>query len=99
VGSLRVATYNLDWVKNCGEKALDVIKASKADILFLQETTLQSESFLQPQLKASHPYFHAQGHDGQYYAERFAFASRFPLRDITFTPPDQGLFGFLSATC
>ncbi|MHB8862864.1 MAG: endonuclease/exonuclease/phosphatase family protein [Pirellulaceae bacterium] len=97
--SLRIATYNLNWGNRYGDEVLDAIAESKAEILFLQESTLQSEQFLQSRLKASHPHFFVAGQDGRYAAERFAFASKFPLRDVVFTPPDKGLFGVFSACC
>lgn len=97
--SVRIATYNLNWGNRQGDQVLDAIAASKADILFLQETTRQSERFLQSRLQFSYPYFHAEGHDGRFAAERFAFASKVPLRDVVFAPPDKGLFGFYSASC
>ena len=97
--SLRFATYNINWGNRYGDQVLKVIAESKADVLFLQESTLQSEQFLRPRLKAAYPYFYVAGHDGRYLAERFAFASKLPLRDVRYTPPDNGLFGFFSANC
>jgi endonuclease/exonuclease/phosphatase (EEP) superfamily protein YafD len=78
---------------------LSAIGEARADILFLQETTRQSEAFLQPQLAGWYPHFYAAGHQGDYAAERLAFASKYPLRDVAFTPPEHGLFGSLSANC
>ena len=97
--SLRFATYNINWGNSYGDQVLDAIAEAKADVLFLQETTLQSEAFLQPRLSGWYPYFYVAGHEGQYAAERFAFASSIPLRDVVFTPPASGLFGWFSARC
>ena len=97
--SFRVATYNLNWGNRRGDQVLDALVTSKADVLFLQETTLQSERFLRQRLKRSYPYFHAVGHQGRYGAERFAFASKVSLRELVFHPPANGLFGFYAAVC
>jgi len=97
--SFRVATYNLNWGNRRGDQILDAIVTSKADVVFLQETTPQSERFLQRRLRNIYPHFRSIGHDGRYAAERFAFASRVALRDVVFHPPANGLFGFFTATC
>lgn len=55
--SFRVATYNLNWGNRRGDQVLDAIATAKADVVFLQETTRQSERFLQEHLKKSYPYF------------------------------------------
>jgi endonuclease/exonuclease/phosphatase (EEP) superfamily protein YafD len=95
--TLRIATYNLNWANGRGEQVLDAIKTADPDLICFQETTLQSERFLRKQLAKSHPHFHAAGHDGKYAAERFAFASRTELRDVSFVPPNAGLFGYYTA--
>jgi endonuclease/exonuclease/phosphatase (EEP) superfamily protein YafD len=97
--SIRIATYNLNWQNRRGDQILDAIAAANADIIFLQETTRQSERFLRERLAKTYPEFHAVGHEGGYLAERFAFASRIKLRDLHFEPPAAGLFGFFAATC
>lgn len=38
-----------------------------------------------------------QGHLGMYNAERFGLLSRLPISDVEFLPPNQGLFGSLTA--
>jgi endonuclease/exonuclease/phosphatase (EEP) superfamily protein YafD len=96
---IRIATYNINFGNTFGDDVLSAIAEARADILFLQETTLQSEAFLQPQLASWYPHFHAAGHQGRYAAERFVFASKYPLQDITFTPPEHGLFGSHTARC
>ena len=96
--ALRVATYNLNWGNRQGDQLLDAIAASKADILCLQETTLQSARFLCARLSDSYPHFRASGHEGRYFAERFAFLSKQPLAELQYEPPTVGLFGFYSAS-
>lgn len=96
--SLRIATYNLNWGNRRGDQVLDAISTAKPDLICFQETTLQSEQFLRDKLSTAYPHFAAVGHQGRYAAERFAFASKLPLTDVKFTPPDAGLFGFCTAT-
>lgn len=97
--SLRVVTFNLDCRNPHPDQILGALKSANADVLFLQETTVETERFLATQLNASYPYFYATGHLGRFAEEGLAFASRFQLYDVTFTPPDKGFFGFYSATC
>ena len=92
--SIRVATYNLNWGNRRGDQVLDAIKTANPDLICFQETTRQSERFLQTQLQDKYPHFHAIGHQDQFAAERFAFASRFELTNLKFHPPTDGLFGF-----
>lgn len=99
VSSLRVATFNLNCRNQHKDQILDALKATKADVLFLQETTIASERFLTAQLNASYPYFYATGYHGRYAEERLAFASKIPLREVIYSPPGKGFFGFYSAAC
>jgi endonuclease/exonuclease/phosphatase family metal-dependent hydrolase len=94
----RIATYNLNWANQRGDQVLDAISTAKPDLICFQETTLQSERFLRDRLSAEFPHFVSVGHQGRYAAERFAFASKLPLAEVEFTPPDAGLFGFCAAT-
>ncbi|MEO1618433.1 MAG: endonuclease/exonuclease/phosphatase family protein [Planctomycetota bacterium] len=91
---LRIATYNLNWGNRSGDQVLNAIEAAKPDVICFQETTKQSEGFLRKHLSETHPYFHSVGHNGRYAGERFAFASNLELTEVTFVPPDAGLFGF-----
>ena len=96
--SICVATYNLNWSNRRGDEVLAASEASKADVLLLQETTEQSEDFLRRHLAKPHPHFHSIGNGGRFAGERFAFASKYVLADVKFTPPSAGLFGFYTAT-
>ncbi len=96
--SFRIATYNLNWGNRRGDQVLDAISTAKPDLICFQESTLQSERFLRNNLSTDFPYFTSIGHQGGYAAERFAFASKLPLADVKFTPPDAGLFGFCTTT-
>jgi endonuclease/exonuclease/phosphatase (EEP) superfamily protein YafD len=95
--TLRIATYNLNWTNSRSKAVLDAITTAAPDLICFQETTVQSERFLRQRLSKTHPHFYAAGHEGKYAAERFAFASRTELVDVTFVPPSAGLFGFYTA--
>ena len=95
--SIRVATYNLNWANRRGDEVLNAISIARPDLICFQETTVQSERFLRDRLSETHPHFYAVGHEGQYAAERFAFASRTELAELSFLPPKAGLFGFYCA--
>ena len=96
--SLCVATYNLNNGNRRGDQVLDAISRASPDLICFQESTTQSEQFLRDRLAKTYPFFHSVGHEGKYYAERFAFASKTKLTDVEFVPPTQGLFGFYLAT-
>lgn len=96
--SLCVATYNLNYGNRRGDQVLDAISKASPDLICFQESTTQSEQFLRDRLAKTYPFFHSVGHEGKYYAERFAFASKTKLSDVEFVPPTQGLFGFYLAT-
>ncbi|MEQ9408202.1 MAG: endonuclease/exonuclease/phosphatase family protein [Fuerstiella sp.] len=95
---LRVATFNVNYANRRGDLVLRAIATANADVICLQETTLQSEEFLRRHLKVEYPEFNVIGHQDRYYAERFAFVSRQPPKDLDFHPPKDGLFGFWCAT-
>lgn len=96
--TLCVATYNLNYANRRGDQVLDAIATSDPDLICFQETTIQSERFLREHLEKTHPFFYSVGHKGQYFAERFAFASKTKLTNVKFTEPNAGLFGFYAAT-
>lgn len=95
--TFRVASYNLNWGNRRGDQVIDAIKTAAPDLICFQETTVQSERFLRERLAPTFPHFYAVGHHGRYAGERFAFASKSELTDLTFSPPVAGLFGFYSA--
>ncbi len=96
--SLCVATYNLNYGNRRGDQVLEAISKASPDLICFQESTVQSERFLRDRLAQTYPFFYSVGHEGKYYAERFAFASKTKLTDVEFVPPTQGLFGFYLAT-
>ena len=95
--SLRIATYNVNFANQRGDQVMSAISEADPDLVCFQETTVQSEGFLKDQLKSSHPHFYSVGHEGKYYAERFAFASKSELTKLKYIPPTHGLFGFYMA--
>lgn len=95
--TLRIATYNVNYANQRYDLILDAIATTKADVICFQETTEELESFLKRELASSHPYFHSVGHKGLYAAERFAFASKVELKNVKFSEPSAGLFGFYSS--
>ncbi len=96
--SLCVATYNLNYGNRRGDQVLDAISKASPDLICFQESTIQSEQFLRDRLARTYSFFYSVGHEGKYYAERFAFASKTKLTDVEFVPPTQGLFGYYLAT-
>ena len=96
--SLRVATFNVNWQNRHWDAILTAITSAEPDIVALQETTPELERFLRKRLSATHPHFYSTGNDGRYGAERFCFASRGQLTDLTYSLPTVGMFGFYSAT-
>lgn len=95
--TLRIATYNVNWSNRHGDQILDAIHQAQPDVICFQETSVQAEDFLRRTLEDTYPHFHSTGHDGRFGAERLAFASKNKLTEVSFTPPDAGLFGFYSA--
>lgn len=97
IASLRLATFNVNCRNQHHEQVLEALRATKADLVFLQETTIQLEQFLRDELHAYYPHFYATGYHGRYAEERLAFVSKIPLRQVEYSPPERGLFGFYSA--
>lgn len=95
--SFRIATFNVNFANTRGDQVLAAVAEASPDILCFQETTLQSEDWLRKQLTDSHPEFPSAGHEGKYYAERFAFASKLKPVELAYRPPTSGLFGFYGA--
>lgn len=98
----RVATFNINYGNVDLGDIVRTIKQASADVICLQETTNayrnDSETRLKQQFRKSHPYIYFVGHKGRYAAERFGFASKYPLTRLRFVPPVHGLFGTYFAT-
>jgi len=91
--TLRVATYNINWGNRDLKTMVATIEQADADVVCLQETTKQSEVYLQRNLRESYHHIRFHGHRGRFGAERFGFLSRYPLGKTSFMPPKHGLFG------
>ena len=88
-----VATYNVNWGNVDLRKTAAVIRKAAADVLLLQETNAQSESYLRGQLRGTYRYILFRGDRGQYGAERFGILSKSPVTNLRFLRPKHGLFG------
>lgn len=95
---LSIATFNINYANIDLARVTAAIVESDADIVLLQETNLQSENYLRRRLGQRYSTIRFAGHEGIYYAERFGVLSRFPVRNLKFTPPNAGLFGSMSGT-
>ena len=85
-----VATYNINYANVNLPKAVESILASKADVVFLQETNRQSERYLRRRLARTYPYIafhHAPAAGGM------AFLSKVPLSKLRRLPAKYGWFG------
>jgi endonuclease/exonuclease/phosphatase family metal-dependent hydrolase len=91
--TFRVATYNINYGNPQLELVVKAILESKADIVALQETTADSESYLRKELAGQFPHMVFQGFKGKYYAERFGFLSKCPITLVRYIEPEYGLFG------
>ncbi len=88
-----VATYNINWGNVDLRKTAATIRKAAADLVLLQETNVQSESYLRGQLRGTYRYMVFRGDRGQYAAERFGFVSKSPVTNLRFLRPKHGLFG------
>ncbi|MCR9200460.1 MAG: endonuclease/exonuclease/phosphatase family protein [Planctomycetaceae bacterium] len=95
---ITVATFNLNYANESPRDMLATLEQTRADILFLQETTPDVERLLRRRFRGTHPYVVFMGHRNEYFAERSGVISRWPLRNLKFAPPvEGGLFGTLMA--
>ncbi len=95
---LTVVTHNINWGNQALHETIDLILQTNADIVALQETTVEFESLIEQHLAQHYPHRTFFGHDGNYYAERMGILSRYPLDRVEFHPPVAGVFGFLHTT-
>jgi endonuclease/exonuclease/phosphatase family metal-dependent hydrolase len=93
--TVHVATYNINFANRSPSHVVDAIRDSGADIVVLQETTPDSETYLQAKLGSEYPHTIFHGHGSRYYAERFGFLCSYPIADTVFLEPEFGLFGTL----
>ncbi|HPD29680.1 MAG TPA: endonuclease/exonuclease/phosphatase family protein [Phycisphaerae bacterium] len=92
-----VATLNVYFENRSPEPAVKAIRESKADAVFLQETTSKIEQLLRKELKDLYPYTVFKGGGGRIPTDRFGVLARSPIEKTRFLPPRSGLFGTLVA--
>jgi endonuclease/exonuclease/phosphatase family metal-dependent hydrolase len=92
-----VATLNVYFDNQFPDLAVTAIRDSKADVIFLQETTARLEQRLRKELKDSYPHMFFKGGSGRIPTDRFSILSRNPIEKPRFLPPKQGLFGTVIA--
>jgi len=91
--TIKIATYNINFGNNALDTVQQAILEADPDIIALQETTYESESYLKKTLKDKFPYITFQGFKGMYYAERFGFLSKYPILEKKYIEPKFGIFG------
>lgn len=91
--ALVVATFNINWGNVNLPKIAAAIREAKADLVFLQETNAQSESYLRRQFFRDYKTIVFQGGGGRMPAERFGFLSKNPILKPKYLPAKHGLFG------
>lgn len=91
--SFRIATYNINFANRDLSLVVDAILESDADIVAVQETTPESESYLRAQLESTYAHAAFHGFTGEYYAERFGFLSKHPIVSAEYIEPEHGVFG------
>lgn len=92
-----VATLNVYFDNQSPEPAVAAIRESKADIVFLQETTRKNEQRLRKELKDSYPHMFFKGGSGRIPTDRFGILSRNPVEKPGVVAPKHGLFGTVIA--
>jgi endonuclease/exonuclease/phosphatase (EEP) superfamily protein YafD len=84
-------TYNVNWGGPRPELAVDVIRKSGADIVCLQETTLEWEQYLRQAL--GHEYSVVEFRQSQTrVGGGLAFLSKLPAREVAYVPSETGWF-------
>ena len=85
--SFRIMTWNVHWAMPQPDLALEVIKASDADIVCLQETNLEWEVYLRPRLAQTYPVIEFR-HDEKRLGGGLAIFSRLPAVDVAYVASD-----------
>ena len=95
--ALRVLTYNVNWGAPRPDLAAEVIRASGADIVCLQETTPQWERFLRQALSKEYPF--AQFRQSKLRSGGgLAYLAKMPGNEVAYVPSNTGWFdGWLMA--
>ncbi|MCA9062103.1 MAG: endonuclease/exonuclease/phosphatase family protein [Planctomycetaceae bacterium] len=95
-GSLRVATWNVNWGNRDVEQIETILRELNADVFCLQETVPAVEAGLKRRMNDDWPAIHCFGHQNRFDAERFMVLSRLPLRNVKFHRPVGRFFGHVT---
>jgi endonuclease/exonuclease/phosphatase family metal-dependent hydrolase len=87
----RMLTYNVNWGAPQPELAAQIIQQSGADIVCLQETTPQWESFLRQALKDDYSFVEFRSSQMRM-GGGLAFLSKVPAKEVAYIPSDTGWF-------
>lgn len=84
-------TYNVNWGAPAPDLAVYAIRESEADIVCLQETTPEWESFLRRALQAEYPFMHFR-HPAVRAALGSAFLAKYCSTEVAYIPSDSNWF-------
>src|SRR6185436_19741557 len=88
---LRVLTYNVNWGAPRMELAAELIRASRAQIICLQETTPQWEQYLKQALARDYPFTEFRDSKTRP-GGGLAFLSTRPFQEVAYVPSETGWF-------
>ncbi|HTI99919.1 MAG TPA: endonuclease/exonuclease/phosphatase family protein [Dongiaceae bacterium] len=88
---LSILTYNVNWGSPRPDLVVAAILRANADIVCLQETTPQWESFLRQNLTRSYPCMQFRNSENRR-GGGLGFLARHPLTEIAYVPSDTGWF-------
>ena len=89
--SFRVLTYNVNWGAPRPDVAAEIIRASQADIVCLQETTPEWERVLRRELAGAYPHQQYRSSAGRM-GGGLAFLSKEPATEVAYVPSATGWF-------
>jgi endonuclease/exonuclease/phosphatase family metal-dependent hydrolase len=87
----RVLTYNINWGMPRPDLAAEIIRNSGAQIVCLQETTLDWAAHLRAALSRDYPYMDFRDSPGRM-GGGLGFLSKFPQTEVAYIPSDTGWF-------
>ena len=88
--TIRIATYNINYgLSRYSDTNLSAMRSTNADILFLQETTVDWETVIRRELSADYPVMLFRNDRG---AGGMAIVSKFPVTDKKWHLPQGGWF-------
>ena len=91
--TLRLATWNVNYANRNVDDLVATLRSVSADVVCLQETTVDMESRIRTLLAKEYMFIESFGHRGAFYAERFTVLSRLPVLNASFHPPVGTYFG------